>query len=1236
MAGRGWQLAQQGLQYCQRYEVTGQPADLARGIGLLREGVAATSDPGEQALILGNLGTALWRHYELAGDGAVLEESIAARTAALDSGLLGAEDFVKWTHDLRQGLRARYDRSGREADLDAAILVADYLRRLPDGLRPPAGLWAAWLSEYATDLEDRAQLRAAADGADPAAIADAEAAVRLRREVISLAPAGYPDHPGLRANLGVALTLRALLADRDGRPQQAGADLAEAVGLLRAAVRQAPATHPHAVKLDGNLCRALLEQAGRTGDRALLDEAVTAARRASQRARGGADITATRTLLVMCLTRRAQGSGDPASFRELIEVLEDPASPAADASQAAEWRLTAADAWHEHYWLAGDPAGLTRAIEHCRAVLASPGEVAAAYRDTARFELSTGLRFRFEQAGAPADLAEATELARVALGIAADPGHHASCLGHLGVCLVLAAASDPGQLTEGIGLIRQAIAEQTADAAQAVAAAGPGTGAGRPKLAAAALLSLQTDLGIALRTRYEETHDLADLDESIELGRTAAAAPLRQVDPGRHGNDLARLGIAEQIRYRHTGQIADLDEAIGHLREGIQIMPATDPLRAGYQSSLGLAWQLRYGETGRAADLDEAVQVGEAAAAAIPDSDPHRWMALSSAGLAHRLRAELTGGEEDLRAAIELARTAVNAAGSDHNALPGCLSGLARALTVRWERHQDPADLREAVAGFRTVAQLAGAPRQIRLNAANAWAVRAATAGDWPAAADAYETAVDLLELVVWHGLPRAAREDQLARLPGLASNAAASALAAGDPPRALAVLERGRSVLWTQQLRLRSSFDQVRDAAPELHRKLAELAGQLDTDPAADGDLAGRAARGAGERRQQLAAAWDETLAQVRALPGLAGTLRPPDAAELASCAAGGPAVVLNVSEIRSDALILTGQGVTVLPLPGLTPDAVRQQAAAHLGALQALAHGPEPDPRGYLAAEPAIRGGLDWLRTEITGPVLDQLDRLGALPPAPGAGRPVRWCPAGLLSLLPLHAAAHDRVISSYTPTLRALLVAGHQPEQASDGPILVVAVPQPAARPGQPDLAELPGVRTEARQVCARFGGRHTLRSDRAATREQVLADLPGHPLAHFACHGQPDLHQPSDAALVLWDGPLSVVDVAGLRLTGELAFLSACDTAAGSVTLPDEAIHLAAAVQAAGYRHVVAALWQIWDDDVPSLTETVYGRLAPDGQLDGGRSAGALHAAVGELRARFPDQPSRWACYAHFGP
>jgi CHAT domain-containing protein len=179
-------------------------------------------------------------------------------------------------------------------------------------------------------------------------------------------------------------------------------------------------------------------------------------------------------------------------------------------------------------------------------------------------------------------------------------------------------------------------------------------------------------------------------------------------------------------------------------------------------------------------------------------------------------------------------------------------------------------------------------------------------------------------------------------------------------------------------------------------------------------------------------------------------------------------------------------------------------------------------------------------------------------------------------------------------------------------------------------------LPGVDPEAELVCARFPGRHTLRTGDAATREQIRADLPAHPLAHFACHGTQDLLSPSRAALRLHDGPLSVLDLAELRLAGDLAFLSACDTAAGGFTLPDEAIHLAAAVQTAGYRHVIAALWHISDNLAPTVADTVYRSLAAQGGIDGDRTASALHTAVDKLRSEFPGRASLWAGYAHFGP
>jgi hypothetical protein len=1230
MRERGQRLAQQGLELCERYELSGRPDHLISGISLLREALAHAADNGQQAVIRGNLGTAEWRYFELTGSDAALNESIALRSAAIASGLLGAGDLVSWMHDLRHSLRARYDRAGGRADIDAAIMVGEQLRGLPPAYRPPSGIWPAWMSEWADDREERVRLRlmpAGGAGVPQDALADIDAAVALRREAIDVALADYADPLGLRTNLGHALTTRAGIADACGRPQQAAADLAEAVDLHRAAARLVPQTHPYAFRVIGNLCQALLEQAQRTRDRALLDEAAAAARRCCGLASPGEEAEAAKALLLTILARRADGATEPEIVSDLIDALEDSSIGGADAGAVLERRLAAAEALRDHYWLTGEVASLTRAIAHCRAVLSASGEKAAEYRQAASFVLSTTLRHRHEHTSEAADLTEATELARSALPGATSTGERADRLGHLGVCLMLGAGTNPGGLAEGIALIRQAIGELSAERPGEPAESGEPaeTGEGAGTLG----FSLRTDLSVALRARYEETHDLADLDEAIDLARTVATSPLRAADPDHHGNDLAALGIALQIRYRHTGNVADLDEAIQKCREATRVLPAGNPRRAEFLSSLGLALQLRYGETKQATDLDEAVEAGHAAVSGIPEGEHRRVLALSSTGLAHRLRAELTGGDEDLRTAIDYGRAAVTAAGTDQSARASSLINLGRALSLRWERHRARADLREAMAAFRTVAGLSGAPRRRRLNAAISWARAAAQSDDWPEAASAYENAVDLLELVVWHGLPRAVREEHLASLPGLASEAAASALAAGDAQRALSVLERGRSVLWTQHLQLRSSFDDVRDAAPGLHRRLVELAAELGSDDlGADVLMPGRGAPGAGDRRQRLAAAWDETLAQARALPGLAGTLRPPSAEDLARCAADTPVAVLNVSAIRSDALILTSQGITVLPLPGITPEGIRQQAIAHLGALKTQDE--LQDPRAFLARDQAIQACVTWLQERITGPVLDELERMGALGPA---GARLRWCPAGLLSLLPLHAAAHDRVTSSYTLTVRSLLAARDQADAPADGPMLVVAVSE---APGEPALPAIPGVRAEAELVCARFAGRHTLRAGGAATRAQIRADLPGHPLVHFACHGTQDLFNPSRAALRLCDGPLSVLDLAELRLSGDLAFLSACDTAAGGFALPDEAIHLAAAVQTAGYQHVIAALWPISDNLAPRVADTVYRTLAPNGTIDGRRAADALHEAVDELRSEFPARPSLWACYAHFGP
>ena len=187
-----------------------------------------------------------------------------------------------------------------------------------------------------------------------------------------------------------------------------------------------------------------------------------------------------------------------------------------------------------------------------------------------------------------------------------------------------------------------------------------------------------------------------------------------------------------------------------------------------------------------------------------------------------------------------------------------------------------------------------------------------------------------------------------------------------------------------------------------------------------------------------------------------------PPTEAELRHAAADGPVATLNVAMLRSDAMILTQDGVAVLPLSGVGPSEVAEKADDFLSALSVI-HDHGESGESQADAEEALAEVLGWLSDRITGPVLDHLGY--AAGPSHSSPWPrVWWCPAGYLSLLPLHAAGHhkptagpgdaaiDRVICSTTPTLRALMHARRNVAAASNPRILVVTMPH---TPGQHDL-------------------------------------------------------------------------------------------------------------------------------------------------------------------------------------
>ncbi|KAG8871341.1 hypothetical protein FRB97_008783, partial [Tulasnella sp. 331] len=108
----------------------------------------------------------------------------------------------------------------------------------------------------------------------------------------------------------------------------------------------------------------------------------------------------------------------------------------------------------------------------------------------------------------------------------------------------------------------------------------------------------------------------------------------------------------------------------------------------------------------------------------------------------------------------------------------------------------------------------------------------------------------------------------------------------------------------------------------------------------------------------------------------------------------------------------------------------------------------------------------------------------------------------------------------------------------------------------------------------------------------TRDTALEGLKDTPWVHFVCHDHQNLTDPfqSHFSLLMRDAPLTILNILKNSLhDAELAFLSACHSAAGDRSAPDESIHLTAGLMFAGFRSVVGTMWGMGDVDGPVLAE-----------------------------------------------
>ncbi|KAJ7838981.1 hypothetical protein B0H13DRAFT_2102518 [Mycena leptocephala] len=108
-------------------------------------------------------------------------------------------------------------------------------------------------------------------------------------------------------------------------------------------------------------------------------------------------------------------------------------------------------------------------------------------------------------------------------------------------------------------------------------------------------------------------------------------------------------------------------------------------------------------------------------------------------------------------------------------------------------------------------------------------------------------------------------------------------------------------------------------------------------------------------------------------------------------------------------------------------------------------------------------------------------------------------------------------------------------------------------------------------------------------------------------HFACHGVQSVSHLTQSALLL---------AGSERLT----------------LLEEESVHLAAGMQLAGYRGVIATRWTIMDNDAPQVASDVYEHLLKLSPPDPARAAEALHLAIRKLR----EESGGYKSFSHWIP
>ncbi|KAH7907734.1 TPR-like protein [Hygrophoropsis aurantiaca] len=1100
-----------------------------------------------------------------------LDEAIEKYHAAVDLYPSAHPRRSQCLNDLIESLHGRFLLRGREADLDEAICLSrSSLQLCPPG-HPDRH---RCLNNHAFSLRYQFRHRGS--------LSDLNQAIELSRAALELCLPGHADRPRSQLYLSFGLFFRALVV------QQLQSDIDEATKLCRAAL---------------DLCSP-----------------------------GHVDRSLSICQLAICLMVQFCLYGPSVSnIDEAFDLAREALSLRPPGHPERSWSLDSIGFGHLVRFLRqGLLSDLDDAIEIRRSVLKfhPPGH---AERSWSLDNLADCLWSRFQQRGTPSDLDSATELHRTALELR-PCGHpeRARSLFHVANDLWLKYEKEGSlpDLDEAIHLHRAALEL-------------------RPSGSLERVTSLN-NLALAIWVRFEQQGLLSDLDEAFELNRSA----LELYPPG-HPNKSAtlnNLAICLTNRYRQRGLLTDLDDAINFHRIALDIREVGHPERPSSLTNLADSLRTRFQRLHFVPDLDEAIELNRAAIELHPPGHPGRYISLGNLAeclhcrfqregsplhleeaiglcrdslalnpqnimnlgvLAESLhsRFKLRGLKSDQDEAIDVCRSTLLRCHAGHGSYPVIIRQLGELLITKGEQ----STIDEAFLQYSNISRsMSYCVTREALNAAQSW-VENAERLKHPSVLNAYRTALALLDRLLAVTPSVSQRHEVLkANASTLAVDAFSCAVRHGALASAAEMLEQGRSILWAQLSRFRTPLKDLERLDEALAREFMQLSFQLrkaveTVDSDSEKEIM---------RIRELSARWEEALQRIRTIPGLDHFLLPSPFLDLKKAAKGGNIIIVNASKHSCDALIVPGTNAD----PIHVPLDIKKEHVGQLAYRFRMINGHKSEASNDERRKVVLDVVHD-LWTFVVDPIVQALSRAQL-----SCQKRIWWCPTGDFTALPLHAAGpylqgrrnlSDMYLSSYTPTLGALLRARRSSKGLAGGEQRFLAIGHPSQ-----GSTSLPSVIREVEIVVERVSRAGPLKklTGSKATVETTLGELRHHERVHLACHGHSNQEMPFSSSFELQGGFLHLTQIIQADLQDrEFAFLSACRTAEYNEWTPDESIHLAAAMQFSGFRSVVGTMWAVDDTVVCRMVSAFYENMFDkSGQWDSKRVVLALHQAAQRLQ------------------